>query len=138
MSGGADSFGIVERHRVTSGAPFEDIFGYCRAMRVGERCVVSGTAPIWPDGSCPDDVDLQARRCFEIIRAALAELGAAPADVVRTRMYVTDRADSDAIGRVHAEAFGDARPVTTMIVVAGLIDPRWRLEVEAEAIVPEA
>jgi enamine deaminase RidA (YjgF/YER057c/UK114 family) len=127
----------VTRHHVKSGSPFEDIFGYSRAVRVGERCLVSGTAPIWPDGSCPDDVRVQAQRCFEIIGVALAELGASLDDVVRTRMYVVDPADADIIGRTHAEAVGRARPVTTMVVVAGLIDPSWRVEIEAEAIVSE-
>ena len=97
--------------------------------------VVSGTAPIWPDGSCDPDPGVQARRCIEIITAALREAGAEPRDVVRTRMFITDAADGDAIGAAHAEAFGEARPVSTMVVVSGFLDPRWKCEIEAEAVV---
>jgi enamine deaminase RidA (YjgF/YER057c/UK114 family) len=95
--------------------------------------LVSGTGPVWPDGSCPDDVELQAARCFEIVGAALAELGAQLSDVVRTRMYLVDAADSDAVSRAHVAAVGSAAPAATMVVVAGLLDPRWRVEIEAEA-----
>jgi enamine deaminase RidA (YjgF/YER057c/UK114 family) len=125
----------MERARARSGSPFEDTIGFCRAMRVDDRCVVSGTAPVWPDGSCPDDTEVQARRCFEIIAAALAELGATMADVVRTRMYLLDPLDAEAVGRAHADACAEARPAATMIVVAGLLDRRWRVEIEAEAVV---
>jgi enamine deaminase RidA (YjgF/YER057c/UK114 family) len=99
--------------------------------------LVSGTAPVWPDGSCPDDVEAQAGRCFEIIALALDDLGASLADVVRTRMYLVDRADADAVGRAHLAACRPARPAATMVVVAGLLDPRWRVEIEAEAIGPD-
>lgn len=122
------------RRRISSGSPFEPTIGFSRAVVVGDRVLVSGTAPVWPDGSCPDDVAVQARRCFEIIEAALAEAGASPADVVRTRMFLTDAADGEAVGRVHGEHFGDVRPAATMVVVAGLLDPRWRVEIEAEAV----
>jgi enamine deaminase RidA (YjgF/YER057c/UK114 family) len=108
--------------------------GICRAMRVGGRVLVSGTAPIWPDGSCDPDPETQARRCLEIIVAALAEAGARPEQVARTRMYLTDAADGEAIARAHAAVFGEARPVSTMIVVSGFLDPRWKVEIEAEAI----
>jgi len=99
---------------------------------------VSGTAPVWPDGSCDPDPANQARRCLAIILAALAELGGGPADVVRTRTYLVDRDDWEAIGRIHGEVFGESRPASTMVVVAGLLDPRWRVEVEAEAMLDEA
>ena len=105
-------------------------------MRVGERVLVSGTAPVWPDGSCDPDPAVQARRCLEIIGAALREAGATTADVVRTRTYLVDRGDWEAVGRVHGEVFGSTRPASTMVVVAGLLDPRWRVEIEAEAVVP--
>ena len=95
--------------------------------------VVSGSAPIWPDGSCDPDPRAQARRCCEIIVAGLAELGADAANVVRTRMFVTDAAHSEAVGEVHREFFGRAAPAATMVVVAGLLDPRWVVEIEAEA-----
>jgi enamine deaminase RidA (YjgF/YER057c/UK114 family) len=109
--------------------------GFSRAVRAGDRIVVSGTAPVWPDGSCPPDVSLQARRCCEIILAALAEVGAGAAHVVRTRMYLTAAGDAAAVGAVHAEVFGSVKPAATMVVVAALLDPRWRVEIEAEAVI---
>jgi enamine deaminase RidA (YjgF/YER057c/UK114 family) len=126
---------MAGRTHVTSGSLYEPRIGISRAVRVGNRVLVSGTAPIWPDGSCDPDPGAQARRCFEIIVAALREAGAEPADVVRTRMFIVDPADGDAIGAAHAEVFGEARPVSTMVVVTGFLDPRWRCEIEAEAIV---
>jgi enamine deaminase RidA (YjgF/YER057c/UK114 family) len=99
--------------------------------------VVSGTAPIWPDGSCDPDAGAQAGRCLEIIAAALAEAGAGMDDVVRTRMFIIDAVDSDAVGEAHGEAFGSHRPAATMVVVAGLLDPRWKVEIEADAELPE-
>jgi enamine deaminase RidA (YjgF/YER057c/UK114 family) len=122
------------RQRVSSGSPFEATIGFSRAVRVGDRVLVAGTAPIWPDGSCPDDVEVQARRCFEIILEALGQAGASAADVVRTRMFMTDASFADAVGRAHGEIFGDVRPAATMVVVAALIDPRWKVEIEAEAV----
>jgi enamine deaminase RidA (YjgF/YER057c/UK114 family) len=126
---------MSERQHISSGSPYEPQIGISRAVRVGERVLVSGTAPIWPDGSCDPDPAVQARRCFEIIIAALREAGAEPADVVRTRMFITDAADGEAIGAAHAEAFGAARPASTMVVVPGFLDPRWKCEIEAEALV---
>jgi enamine deaminase RidA (YjgF/YER057c/UK114 family) len=126
---------MAERQHFSSGSPYEPKIGISRALRVGDRVLVAGTAPIWPDGSCDPDPAVQARRCFEIIVAALRKAGAAPADVVRTRMFITDAADGEAIGAAHAEAFGTARPVSTMVVVSGFLDPRWKCEIEAEAIV---
>jgi enamine deaminase RidA (YjgF/YER057c/UK114 family) len=102
---------------------------------VGDRVLVSGTAPIWPDGSCADDAEVQAARCFEIIIGALAELGAGASDVVRTRMYIVDPGVADAVGRAHRAAFADAAPAASMVVVARLLDPRWKVEIEAEAVV---
>ena len=124
---------MAERRHVSSGSPWEPKIGISRAVRAGDRVLVSGTAPIWPDGSCDPDPAVQARRCFEIIVAALHEAGAGARDVVRTRMFITDPADGEAIGAAHAEAFGDARPVSTMVVVTGFLDPRWKVEIEAEA-----
>ena len=97
---------------------------------------MSGTAPIRDDGSCADDAGEQARRCFEIISAALDDLGASLDDVVRTRMFLISAEDASAVGAVHGELFGTARPAATMVVVAALLDPRWKVEIEAEAIVP--
>ena len=122
-----------ERRRAKSGSPFEDRYGFSRAVRSGGRVIVSGTAPVWPDGSCDPDPAVQARRCCEIIVGALEELGASAADVVRTRMFVTDAAVADAVGEVHGEFFGAAAPAATMVVVSALLDPRWVVEIEAEA-----
>ena len=125
---------MSEKQRVSSGSPFEPEIGFSRAVRTGDRIVVSGTAPVWPDGSCDPDPAVQARRCLEIIGEALAALGCGFADVVRTRIYLTDAADWQAVGAAHGEVFGDVRPAATMLVVAALLDPRWRVEIEAEAV----
>jgi enamine deaminase RidA (YjgF/YER057c/UK114 family) len=122
------------RTRISSGSPYEATIGFSRAVKVGDRVVVSGTAPVWPDGSCDPDPKAQVRRCLEIIGAALADAGASFADVVRTRMYITDPAHADAIGEAHGEVFGDIRPASTMVVVAALLDERWHVELEAEAV----
>jgi enamine deaminase RidA (YjgF/YER057c/UK114 family) len=126
---------MIERQRVSSGSPFEPRIGFSRAVRVGNRVLVAGTAPIWPDGSCDPDPGVQARRCIEIILAALREAGAEARHVVRTRMFLVSAGDSDAVGRAHGEVFGEIRPAATMVVVAALLDPRWKVEIEAEAIV---
>jgi enamine deaminase RidA (YjgF/YER057c/UK114 family) len=102
-------------------------------VRVGDRVIVSGTAPIWPDGSVDPDPYVQARRCFEIIGNALVEAGSSLDDVVRTRMFITDAAYGDAVGKAHGEAMRSARPAATMVVVKGLLDERWKVEIEAEA-----
>jgi enamine deaminase RidA (YjgF/YER057c/UK114 family) len=123
------------RRRIASGSPYEPVVGFSRAVRVGDRVSVAGTAPIWPDGSCDPDPQVQAARCLEIILQALAEAGADPEHVVRTRMFLVDPADWEAVGRAHGEVFAGIRPVSTMVVVAALLDPRWRVEIEAEAVV---
>ena len=111
------------------------MIGFSRAVRVGERVLVSGTAPVPPAGeSVVPGAGDQMRRCGEIIAAALVEAGAAMAQVVRTRMFITDPADAEEIGAVHAELFGEAAPAATMVVVAALLDPAWKVEVEAEAV----
>jgi enamine deaminase RidA (YjgF/YER057c/UK114 family) len=116
--------------------PWERTIGYSRAVRVGAHVHVSGTAPVMPDGADPPpDAYGQARRCLEIILAALEEAGAGPAHVVRTRLFLTDAADIEAVGRAHGEVFGEIRPATTGVVVKELLDPRWVVEIEAEAIV---
>ena len=125
----------MERTHARSGSPYEKSIGFSRAVRVGSVVAVSGTAPVWPDGSVDPDPAVQARRCFEIMLAALAELGGTPADVIRTRQYVVNAADGDAIGSVHGEFFGDVQPASTMVVVAGLLDPRWKVEIELDAVV---
>ncbi len=108
--------------------------GFSRAVCVGDRVIVAGTAPIWPDGSCDADPGVQAQRCLEIIVAALAEAGAGPADVVRTRMFITDAAYGEAVGQAHGALLGAVRPASTIVVVAGLLRPEWKVEIEAEAV----
>ena len=125
---------MTERRRVFSGSPYEARFGFCRAVRTGDRVLVAGTAPIWPDGSCDPDPEVQARRCYEIILEALAQLGAEPRHVVRTRVYITDAALAEPVGNAHGELFAGSPPVNTMLVVAGLLDERWKVEIEAEAV----
>jgi enamine deaminase RidA (YjgF/YER057c/UK114 family) len=122
------------KRRISSGSPYEPTIGFSRAVVVGNRVLVSGTAPVWPDGSCVDDAEAQAARCLEIIGAALAQAGASFDDVVRTRMFLTSAADADAVGRAHGAVFGAIRPAATMVVVAALLDPRWKVEIEAEAV----
>jgi enamine deaminase RidA (YjgF/YER057c/UK114 family) len=128
----------VTRQRFSSGSTFEPIIGFSRALRIGDRIVVGGTAPIWPDGSCDPDPAAQTRRCLEIILAALREAGAGPDDVIRTRIFLSDAAHWEAVGRVHGDVFGAIRPASTMVVVAALLDPRWKVEIEAEAVIEPA
>ena len=104
-------------------------------MRIGQRVLVSGTAPIWPDGSCDPDPYVQAKRCFQIIEQALGEAGAGLGQVVRTRMYLTDAKYADAVGRAHGEIMAAARPTASMVVVNALLDERWKVEIEAEALI---
>lgn len=124
----------MNRQKVSSGSPFEPRYGFSRAVRVGDRVLVAGTAPIWPDGQVDPDTKAQARRCLEVMIAALAEAGGNPEDVVRTRMFITDASYADDVGEVHGEVFGSIRPVATMVVVAGLNDERWKVEMELEAV----
>ena len=128
---------MTSRQRVTSGSPFEPAFGFARAVRDGARIIVAGTGPVEPDGSTtPGDAAAQAERCCTIIVAAIEALGGSAGDVVRTRMLLTDWHDQDAVGAVHARFFGAARPAATMAGVAWLCRPEWRIEIEAEAVVP--
>ncbi len=123
----------MARLNVSSGSPYEGVIGFSRAVRIGDRIEVSGTAPIWPDGSVDPDPEKQAARCLEIIIAALAKAGAAPAHVIRTRTYLTDAADWEAVARVHGRVFKGIRPASTVVVVTRFIDERWKVEMEAEA-----
>lgn len=127
----------MSRTSARSGSPFEASIGFSRAVRVGSTIAVSGTAPVWPDGFVDPDPAVQARRCWEIMLAALEELGGTVDDVVRTRQYVVDAADGDAVGAVHGEVFGAVRPASTMVVVAGLLDPRWKVEMELDAVLSD-
>jgi len=123
---------------VPAESPFAATVGYSRAVRVGPHVHVAGTAPIMPGGADPPEGAYdQAKRCLEIVLAALAEVGAKPEHVVRTRVYLVRGDDWQEVGRAHGEVFGEIRPVTAFIVIAGLLDPRWRVEMEAEAMVPQ-
>lgn len=124
----------MTRRRASSGSPYEAAIGFSRAVRVGDRILVSGTAPVEDDGSStPGDAEAQAERCLAVIVRAIEQLGGSAEDVVRTRQYLVDAADAEAVGRAHGRWFGDVRPASTMIVVAGLLRPEWRVEIEAEA-----
>jgi enamine deaminase RidA (YjgF/YER057c/UK114 family) len=128
----------MDRQHARSGSPYEETMGFSRGVRVGSSVAVAGTAPVWPDGNVDPDPAAQARRCWEIALAALTELGGSIDDVVRTRMYVVRADVADAVGAVHGEVFGSVRPASTMVVVAGLLDPRWVVEVELDAVVSQA
>lgn len=120
-------------------SPYEEAYGFSRAVRAGDLILVSGTAPVEADGSStPGDAADQARRCFAIILKAIEELGGSAADVVRTRMYLVDPADAEAVGAVHREVLGDVRPAATMVIIKALLREEWRVEIEAEALVGHA
>ena len=124
-----------ERRHASSGSPFEAQFGFARAIRVGDAIKVAGTGPIEDDGSTtPGGAAEQAERCCALILCAIEELGGSASDVVRTRMLLTDPADQEAVGAVHARYFGAARPAATMQGVAWLCRPEWKVEIEAEAL----
>jgi enamine deaminase RidA (YjgF/YER057c/UK114 family) len=123
------------RKHVAGCSPYEGLYGFSRAVRSGDRIIVSGTAPVEEDGSSTSgDAAAQARRCFAIILKAIEELGGSPETVTRTRMYIVDPADADAVGAVHGEIFRDVRPAATMVVVKALLRDEWRVEIEAEAL----
>jgi enamine deaminase RidA (YjgF/YER057c/UK114 family) len=128
----------MERRLIAGHSPMEPVVGYSRAVVAAGHVHVSGTAPIPRHGEPPDAPYEQARLCLEIIGGVLAQAGASFDDVVRTRMYVTDAADWEDVGRAHGEVFSQIRPASTMVVVAALLDPRWRVEIEADAVLPPA
>ena len=126
----------MERRLISSGHPLEATVGYSRAVAVGNRVIVSGTSSRMEDGGDPPaDAYLQAKRCLEIVVAALAEAGAGPEDVVRTRIYLTSADVMDGVARAHAELFAEVRPACTAVVVTSLLDPLWLVEIEAEAFI---
>ena len=122
--------------RVASGSPYEQTVGFSRAVRSGRHVFVSGTAPVWPDGHVDPDPLVQARRCWEIVLDALTRLGGSAQDAVRTRTFITDRRYEEAASRAHGEVFADVRPASTRVVVSGLLDERWVVEVELDAVLP--
>jgi len=128
----------VARRLVSSGSPYEPTIGFSRAVRDGRHVFVAGTCAVMPGGGEPPrDAYGQAKRCLEIIVAALAEAGAEPEHVVRTRAFLLDAGDWEAVGRAHGEVFRDVRPASTMLVVSALLDPRWVVEIEADALLRE-
>jgi enamine deaminase RidA (YjgF/YER057c/UK114 family) len=125
----------MNRRRVASGSPYEPVIGFSRASIAGHHVAVAATAAIMPDGGEPPaDAYGQAKRCLEIVVAALEEAGAAIDDVVRTRCFIVAAEDWEEVGRAHGEVFSEVRPASAMIVVRGFIDPRWRVEIEADAV----
>lgn len=130
---------MTVRTNIYSGAPWESVAGYCRAVRVGQHIMVSGTAPVGSDGQVEGigEPYLQARRCIEIISEALAEAGAGLEQVVRTRMFVTDISQWQEIARAHKEVFGSISPATSMVEVSKLIDPDMLVEIEADALLTD-
>ena len=126
----------MERWLVPAESSFAATVGYSRAVRAGKHVHVAGTAPIMPDDADPPPGPYgQAKRCLQIIVGALLEVGASPADVVRTRIFLTAAEHWDEVGRAHGEIFGEIRPASAMIVVASLLDPRWLVEIEADALI---
>ncbi|MGC1463492.1 MAG: RidA family protein [Terracidiphilus sp.] len=123
------------RQNFSGGSPFEPIIGFSRAVRVGNAVYLSGTGPVGADG---EDAAGQTRRIFAIAAEALARAGSSLDQVVRTRMYLTHAEDWESVGRVHGEFFSELRPAATMVVVAKLLNPAWRVEIEMDAVIPEA
>jgi enamine deaminase RidA (YjgF/YER057c/UK114 family) len=125
----------MTRIQVESGSPYEKLYGFSRGLRRGRRVEIAGTAPIpEPGEAVATSAYDQMVRCGEITIKALQQLGSSADEVLRTRMFITDAADADAVGRAHGELFGAARPVATMVVVAALLDPAWKVELEVEAL----
>ncbi len=126
----------TSRQRFSSGSPYEPRIGLSRAVRAGNIIAVAGTAPIGKDGRtvAPGDAEAQARRCLEIVRDALEGLGASLADVIRTRVLLTNIADWESVGSVHGEFFGAIRPACTVMQVTRFIDPEWLVEIEVDAV----
>ena len=122
------------RQNISGGSPYEPIIGFSRAVRMGNTVHLAGTGPVGADN---EDAAGQTRRIFAIASKALAEAGASFEDVVRTRMYLTHVDDWEAVGRVHGEFFGNIRPAATMVVVAQLLNPAWRIEIEMDALISD-
>jgi enamine deaminase RidA (YjgF/YER057c/UK114 family) len=126
---------MTERRRIPPLSPFEDEIGFTRALRVENRIIVSGTVAVRADGSVPEDAGAQADLIFSQIIGHVETLGGTAADIVRVRMFATDIADADAISASFSRALKATRPTATLVAIAALYDPRWKVEIEAEAIV---
>jgi enamine deaminase RidA (YjgF/YER057c/UK114 family) len=126
---------MTDRRRIPPLSRFEEETGFTRALRVGDRILVSGTVAVMPDGSVPAEAGAQADRCFEEIIGHIEELGGRSDDVVRVRMFVTDNADADAVSAAFSRALRHARPTGTLVTVTALYRPEWKVEIEAEAVV---
>jgi enamine deaminase RidA (YjgF/YER057c/UK114 family) len=125
----------VQRQRISGHSPYEPVFGFSRAVVAGDRVLVAGTAPVPPGGGPPPPgAHDQARLCFDLISEALQKAGTGLDHVVRTRMFITDAAHWPEVARAHGEVFADIRPAATAVIVAGLLDPAWLVEIEAEAV----
>ncbi|MGA9719367.1 MAG: RidA family protein [Acidobacteriaceae bacterium] len=123
------------RQNISGSSPFEPVIGFSRAVRIGNTVHVSGTGPV---GADQGSVEEQTRQVFKIIEQALHGASATLRDVVRTRMYLTHAADWEIVGKVHGELFANVRPAATMVVVAALLNPSWRIEIEVEAVLDRA
>ena len=123
------------RQRIPALSPFEEEIGYTRAIRAGNIIAVSGTVGVEADGSVKDDAGEQADRCFALIREHIEALGGHLGDVVRIRMFVTDIKDADAVSAAFSRALKATRPTGTLVAIAGLYDPRWKVEIEADAVI---
>ena len=128
----------VQRQRISGHSPYEPVFGFSRAVVVGDRVLVAGTAPVPPGGGPPPpEAYAQAKLCLDLINEALTQAGTSLENVVRTRMFITDAAHWPEVARAHGEVFADIRPAATAVIVAGLLDPAWQVEIEAEAVLPD-
>jgi enamine deaminase RidA (YjgF/YER057c/UK114 family) len=127
----------VPHQRISGHSPYEPVFGFSRAVVAGGRVLVAGTAPVPPGGGPPPAGPYdQARLCLELIAEALSRAGVSLEHVVRTRMYITGAGHWREVARAHGEVFADIRPAATAVIVAGLLDPAWLIEIEAEAVLP--
>ena len=129
----------MRHQRISGHSPYEPAFGFSRAVVAGDRVLVAGTAPVPPGGgAAPAEAYAQARLCLDLISEALTRAGGGLEHVVRTRMFITDAAHWPEVARAHGEVFADIRPAATAVIVAGLLDPAWLVEIEAEAVLPDS
>src|SRR6516165_7769575 len=139
MKAGNEILPGVQRQRISGHSPYEPVFGFSRAVVAGGRVLVAGTPPIpSAGGAAPAGAYAQAKLCLDLISAALTRAGSGLEHVVRTRMFITDAAHWPQVARAHGEVFADIRPAATVVVVAGLLDPGWLVEIEAEAVLPDS